>query len=363
MLTLIQDELKESGVSSDCFISINFESRAVDYVKSVDATYTHIMSVCEKIKSKAYLFLDEVQELNGWETLVNSCMIDFDCDIYVTGSNAKLLSGELATYLAGRYVKIDIYPFSFKEIMLMLPDKSTDECFREYVQWGGMPFLYQCPMGATEKKQYLSDIYDSIMVKDIVARHKIRDVEQFKRLLMYLIGTIGNTFSATSIIKYLKSESRTISNETIYNYLEYCQSACLVSLVPRQDLIGKNMLQFQEKIYLTDHGIREAIYGNNFRDIGQVLENIVYMELVRRGYKVTVGKNKQFEVDFVAEKAGNREYYQVAYLLVDKETAEREFGAFRDIPDNYPKYVLSLDGFDFSRDGYLHLNIRDFLLK
>ena len=304
MLTLIQDELKESGIPAEQFVSINFETRIVDYVKSVDETYAYIKSVCEKNTAKTYLFLDEVQELNGWETLVNSCMIDFDCDIYVTGSNAKLLSGELATYLAGRYVKFNIYPFSFKEVTQMMPDKSEKEAFQTYIQWGGMPFLYQFPMGECEKKQYLSDIYDSIMIKDIVTRNKIRDVEQFKRLLMYLVGSIGNTFSATSIIKYLKSERRTISNETLYNYLEYCRSACLISLVPRQDLIGKNMLQFQEKVYLTDHGIREAIYGNNFRDIGMVLENIVYMEMLRRGYDVTIGKNKQLEVDFVAEKSG-----------------------------------------------------------
>ena len=335
----------------------------MDFVKSVDETYTYIKSVCKKNNSKTYMFLDEVQELDGWEKLVNSCMIDFDCDIYVTGSNAKLLSGELATYLAGRYVKFNIYPFSFKEVMQMLPDKSEKEAFQTYIQWGGMPFLYQFPMGDNEKKQYLSDIYDSIMIKDIVARYKIRDVEQFKRLLMYLVGTIGNTFSATGIIKYLKSESRTISNETLYNYLEYCRSVCLIHLVPRQDLIGKNMLRFQEKIYLTDHGIREAIYGNNFRDIGTVLESIVYMELLRRGYSVTVGKNKQLEVDFAAEKSGQKAYFQVAYLLADEKTAEREFGAFRDIPDNYPKYVLTLDEFDFSRDGYRHMNIRDFLLS
>lgn len=363
MLTLIQDELKESGIPSEQFVSINFETKTVDFVKSVDETYAYIKSVCEKNNSKTFLFLDEVQELDGWEKLVNSCMIDFDCDIYVTGSNAKLLSGELATYLAGRYVKFNIHPFSFKEVMQMLPDKSEKEAFQTYIQWGGMPFLYQFPMGDNEKKQYLSDIYDSIMIKDIVARNKIRDVEQFKRLLMYLVGTMGNTFSVNSIIKYLKSESKTISNETLYNYLEYCRSACLIHLVPRQDLIGKNMLRFQEKIYLTDHGIREAIYGNNFRDIGTVLDNIVYMELLRRGYSVTVGKNKQLEVDFVAEKSGQKAYFQVAYLLADEKTAEREFGAFRDIPDNYPKYVLTLDEFDFSRDGYRHMNIRDFLLS
>lgn len=180
---------------------------------------------------------------------------------------------------------------------------------------------------------------------------------------MYFIGNIGNVFSASSITKYLKSENRSISNETLYNYIDYCQSACLFHLVSRQELIGKNILQFQEKIYLTDHGIREAVYGNNMRDIGQVLENIVYIELLRRGYTVTVGQNKTLEVDFVAEKAGQKSYYQVTYLLASEETIEREFGAFRGIPDNYPKFVLSLDEFDLSRDGYQHMNIRKFLLS
>ncbi|MDD6991058.1 MAG: ATP-binding protein [Oscillospiraceae bacterium] len=363
MLTLIQDELKEQGISEERFLSINFESKAVSYVSSVDSTYEHIKTVCEKTGETVYLFLDEIQELCGWEKFVNSCMIDFDCDIYVTGSNAKLLSGELATYLAGRYVKINVYPFSFKEVMMMMPDKSEAEVFQTYMQWGGMPFLYQFPLGDNDKKQYLSDIYDSIMIKDIVSRNKIRDVEQFKRMLMYFIGNIGNVFSASSITKYLKSENRSISNETLYNYIDYCQSACLFHLVSRQELIGKNILQFQEKIYLTDHGIREAVYGNNMRDIGQVLENIVYIELLRRGYTVTVGKNKNLEVDFVAEKAGQKSYYQVTYLLASEETIQREFGAFRGIPDNYPKFVLSLDEFDLSRDGYQHLNIRRFLLS
>ena len=363
MLTLIQNELKEQGISEERFLSINFESKAVSYVSSVDSTYEHIKAVCEKKGKKVYLFLDEIQELCGWEKLVNSCMIDFDCDIYVTGSNAKLLSGELATYLAGRYVKINVYPFSFKEVMMMLPEKSEAEVFQTYMQWGGMPFLYQFPLGDNDKKQYLSDIYDSIMIKDIVSRNKIRDVEQFQRMLMYFIGNIGNVFSASSITKYLKSENRSISNETLYNYIDYCQSACLFHLVSRQELIGKNILQFQEKIYLTDHGICEAVYGNNMRDIGQVLENIVYIELLRRGYTVTVGKNKNLEVDFVAEKAGQKSYFQVTYLLASEETIEREFGSFRGIPDNYPKFVLSLDEFDLSRDGYQHLNIRKFLLS
>lgn len=363
MLELIKDELKEKGKADSSMLSVNFESKAVDYVKSADDTYNYIKKFAEDRKSKVYLFLDEVQELKGWENLVNSCMIDFDCDIYITGSNAKLLSGELATYLAGRYVEFKIYPFSFKEACMMLPDKNETEVFQIYVRRGGMPFLYQFPMDDNSARQYLSDIYDSIVLKDIVTRNKIRDTEQFKRVLLYFVANIGNQFSAASITKYMKNEHRSISAETLYNYIDYCRTACLFHLVSRQDLKGKGILQFQEKIYLTDHGIREAIYGNNIRDINQVLENIVYIELLRRGYNVYVGKNNSLEVDFVAEKNGEREYYQVAYLLASEETVNREFGAFKGINDNYPKYVLSLDEFDFSRDGYVHKNIRKFLLE
>lgn len=362
MLELIKEEIKGSGIDESLFLSVNFESRAVDYVKSADLTYAYIRDFAQSRGEKVYLFLDEVQELEGWEKVLNSCMIDFECDIYVTGSNAKLLSGELATYLAGRYVEFKIFPFSFKEVMKILPGKSETEAFQIYLRQGGMPFLYQFSMDETSMRQYLGDIYDSIILKDIISRYKIRDVEQFKRMLMYFISNIGNAFSAASIMKYMKSEYRGISNETLYNYIDYCKSACLFHLVPRQNLIGKKLLQFQEKIYLTDHGIREAIYGNNLRDINQILENIVYMELLRRGYTVCVGNNNSLEIDFVAEKNGEREYYQVAYLLASEETIQREFGAFRGIDDNYPKYVLSLDEFDLGRNGYKHMNVRKFLL-
>lgn len=363
MLRLIQDELEKIGIDNEQFLFINFESNAVPYVRSLEDTYQFIREFTEIHKGKCYLFLDEIQELDGWEKLVNSCMIDFDVDMYITGSNAKLLSGELATYLGGRYVEFHIYPFSFSEVRDAEPDMDDNELFHRYLVRGGMPFLYQFPMDEQSVRQYLTDIYDSIVLKDIVTRYKIRDVEQFKRLLQYFISNIGNTFSALNIVRYMKSEYRGISNETLYNFIDFCKGACLLQLVPRQDLIGKGLLQFQEKIYLTDHGIREAIYGNNLRDIGQVLENIVYMELLRRGYQVYIGKNQNLEVDFVAEKNGIREYYQVAYLLADENTIQREFGAFRGIDDNYPKYVLSLDEFDFSRNGYQHMNIRSFLLR
>lgn len=363
MLELIKQHLKENGKNSQNFLSVNFESKSIDYVTSVEKTYNYIKEFAQERKEKIYLFFDEIQELTGWEKIINSCMIDFDCDIYITGSNAKLLSGELATYLAGRYVEFKIYPFSFKEVREALKEKSEAEAFNIYLKQGGMPFLYQYDMDEESVKQYLNDIYDSIILKDIITRYKVRDVEQFKRILMYFVSNIGNTFSASSITKYMKNEHRNISPETLYNYMDYCKNVCLLNIVSRQDLIGKNLLNFQEKIYLTDHGIREAIYGNNLRDINQILENIVYIELLRRGYKVTVGKNKSQEIDFVAEKNGNKEYYQVTYLLASDETVKREFGAFKGINDNYPKFVLSLDEFDFSRDGYKHKNIKKFLLE
>lgn len=362
MLRLIQEELKEQGKAEGQFLSVNFESQALEYVRSQGDCYAYIKQFASEHPGKVYLFLDEVQVLPGWETLVNSCMIDFNCDIYITGSNAKLLSSELATYLAGRYVQIQIYPFSFAEVRLAQPEQEEQAAFQNYLRFGGMPFLYQFPMEDSAKRQYLSDIYDSIMLKDVIARNAVRDTELFQRILYYLISNVGNVFSASSISKYLKSEFRSIGSETLYNYIDYCCKACLLHRVGRVDLQGKETLKFGEKIYLTDHGIREAVYGNNQRDIEHTLENIVYMELRRRGYQVSIGKNREQEVDFVAEKDGSRCYYQVSYLLGSEETVSREFGALRGIDDNYPKFVLSLDEFDLSRDGYQHKNLRRFLL-
>ena len=289
-------------------------------------------------------------------------MIDFDTDIYITGSNAKLLSGELATYLAGRYIEIKIYPFSYIEILDLFPTKNKQEIFQIYLVRGGMPFLYQFPIDDRSAMQYLNDIYDSIILKDIATRNKVRDIELLKRMIQFFIANIGNTFSASNISKYLKSELRSVSTETIYNYIEYCKTACFLHLVQREDLLGKKILQFQEKIYIADHGIREAVYGNNMRDINQTLENIVYMELLSRGYDVRIGKNLNNEVDFVAEEGNSRIYVQVSYLLASDETMEREFSVLESIPDNYPKYVVTMDEIDRGRNGIKHMNIRDFLL-
>ena len=223
--------------------------------------------------------------------------------------------------------------------------------------------MYQFSMDEDGSMQYLEDVYSSIILKDIAQRNRVRDIEQLRRLLLYFISNIGNTFSAGSIMKYLKNEQRSISAETFYNYIDYCQTACLLHLVSREDIMGKRILQFQEKMYIVDHGFREAIYGSNMRDINQVLENIVYIELCRRGYRIFVGKADAMEVDFIAIKNTERIYVQVTYLLASEETVEREFGVLEKIPDNYPKYVLSMDKFDFSREGIIHKNVITFLME
>ena len=242
MLELIQQELKENGIKDEQILSVNFESRSIEYIKSVEATYEYIKQKAVKTGKKLYLFFDEIQELGGWEKMINSCMIDFDVDIYITGSNAKLLSGELATYLGGRYVEFKIYPFSFEEITRAMPDTNTTELFTTYLTRGGMPFLYQYPLDEQSAIQYLNDIFDSILLKDIATRNKVRNIELLRRIIQYFIANIGNKFSAGSITKYLKSELRSVSTETIYNYIEYCKAACLLHLVSREDIIGKKIL-------------------------------------------------------------------------------------------------------------------------
>lgn len=370
LLELIRQDLLQKGIQPSRILSINFESAIEPYVGSRELTYSHIKEVAESgagsERGRLYLFLDEVQELEGWEKLVNSCMIDFDIDIFITGSNAKMLSGELATYLGGRYVEIKVYPFSFREVLDCYEEEKVPinqaEVFARYLVMGGMPFLYQHSIDAASARQYLSDIFDSIILKDIAQRNRIRDIDQLERLILFFVANVGNTFSSASVVQYLKNEKRSLSSETLYNYIRYCQEACLLHLVPREDLIGKRLLSFQEKIYLTDHGIREALYGNNQRDINQTLENIVYIELLRKGYEVMIGKRAQAEVDFSAKKGNEKLYVQVAYLLASEDTIEREFSVLERIPDNYPKYVVTMDEVDRSRNGIRHMNIRQFLL-
>lgn len=367
MLELIQEEITASGVDPSQFISINFENMSNASLCTAQALHDEIIGRAAQLSGKVYLFFDEIQEVQDWETCINSFRVELDCDIYITGSNAKLLSGELATYLAGRYVEFVIYPFSFDEFIQLyrtiFPDADVRTCFNRYLTAGGMPYLANLRYEETACRQYLQDLFNSVELKDIVQRNKVRDVDMLERIIAYVTANIGTTFSSTAISKYLKSEGRSVSPETVLGYLKACTDAFLFYQVKRQDLRGKKILTVNEKYYVADHGVREAVFGGNQRDINLVLENIVYLELLRRGYVVTVGKVGDKEVDFICESQGNRLYIQVAYLLASEETIQREFSVYERVRDNYPKYVLTLDEFDMSRDGINHRNIRDFLLE
>ena len=369
MLKLIMEELKQNKIDEKQFININFENLINRELTTADKLHEYILKKASEIKKKCYIFLDEIQEVKDWEKCINSLRVneEYDFDIYITGSNAKLLSGELSTYLAGRYVEFVIYPFSFKEFLETLKsiqqDVSTREAFQKYVKFGGMPFLYNLAFEEEASLQYLKDIYSSIILKDITQKNKIRDTDLLERVISYLIMNVGNNFSATSISKFFKSENRKVSVETILNYIKAAEESFLIYRVSRDDLIGKKVLNVNEKYYIADHGMREAILGSNQRDINQIFENIIYLELLRKGYNVRVGKVDNLEVDFVCTKGNEKIYVQVAYLLASPETIEREFTSLEKIDDNYPKYVISMDEFDMSRNGIIHINIIEFLIS
>lgn len=369
MLKLLMEELKNRGINENQFIYINFENLKYRNLKNYERLYDFILNKVDDKYKSYYIFLDEIQEVEEWERCVNSLRVDedFNFDIYITGSNAKLLSGELSTYLAGRYIEFIVYPFSFKEFFEIIQEKNQEikvkEAFQKYVKFGGMPFLHNLDYNFEASMQYLQDLYASIILKDITQRNNIRDTDLLERIINYIVMNIGNTFSATSISKFFKSENRKVATETILNYIKACEEAFLVYRVARNDLLGKKILNVNEKYYIADHGIREAIMENNQKNINQVLENIVYFEMLRRGYNIKIGKVDNFEVDFVCKKNDETIYIQVSYLLVSEDTKEREFSVLENIKDNYPKYVLSMDEFDMSRNGIKHVNLIKFLVK
>ena len=369
MLKLLMEELKNRGINENQFIYINFENLKYRNLKNYERLYDFILNKVDDKYKSYYIFLDEIQEVEEWERCVNSLRVDedFNFDIYITGSNAKLLSGELSTYLAGRYIEFVVYPFSFKEFFEIMKEKNKEidlkEAFQKYVKFGGMPFLHNLDYNFEASMQYLQDLYASIILKDITQRNNIRDTDLLERIINYVVMNIGNTFSATSISKFFKSENRKVATETILNYIKACEEAFLVYRVARNDLLGKKILNVNEKYYIADHGIREAIMENNQKNINQVLENIVYFEMLRRGYNVKIGKVDNLEVDFVCKKNDETIYIQVSYLLASEDTKEREFSVLENIKDNYPKYVLSMDEFDMSRNGIKHVNLIKFLVK
>lgn len=373
MLQLVQDYLVEQGVKRSQILALNFEELINEQYLDYHVLNKHIEDVIAANNGKTYVFLDEIQAVHSFEKTINSLRASHrdSVDIYITGSNAKLLSGELATLLSGRYVRFEIYPFTFSEFVQgkrsIGINASNNEFFQMFMLEGGMPFPIFQDLAYKDRVNYLSDVYSSIMLKDIIERETIREPELLRRLLNYLFANSGRTFSANSIVKHLKSQGMSASVTTILNYLRYAQSAYAIVALPRYDIQGKKYFSSHEKYYVIDHGLRQAIVGRNIEDVELVLENIVLFELISRGYAVKVGKTDRYEVDFVAEKMSRqgmeRAYFQVSYLLAAPETREREFRALESIPDNHAKTVLSMDPITSSSGGIMHKNLIEWLLE
>lgn len=365
LLSQIQDYLLKNGRSKPQIINISLESKKNKKFKDGDVLYEYLISACEKLNAKAYIFLDEIQVVSGWEEVVSSLLVDIDCDVYITGSNSKLLSGELATLIAGRYIQIHVYPFTLSEAKQMLEQngkfKSDEVLFQDYLKYGGLPMRFSLEEISLEA--YLSDTYDAIVVKDIIQRNNIKDTNLLNMILAFLMDNIANPFSARSIVAALKQEGINTTVETVIAYIDYIKKAMVVYSAQRYDIKGKKLLTTNEKYYTVDLGLRNCVKASSEIDYNKLYENIVYLELLYRGYDVKVGKTDDYEIDFVAYKGSDTLYVQVCYLLASTETVEREFGNLERIKDNYPKYVISGDLPDFSRNGIKHYNIIKFLLN
>lgn len=361
ILKQIINSLIKDGIPQENIVWINFELSDYFEITDIKKLEDYISCQIENVEGKIYLFFDEIQVIPQWEKLINSYFAKENFDIYITGSNSKLLSSEFATYLSGRYVELNIFPFSFKEyIEYHKISEDYKSHFYKYLEDGGMPSTYD--YGSDDKKLIIRDLYNSIVLKDIIQRNNVKNIDLIDRIIRFIMYNIGQPFSANKIYKRLKQDMVNLSVNTIYNYLKYFENACFIYQVKREDLQGKRILKYDEKYYLCDLGFRQSIIGNNQRDITRVIENIVYIELLRREYEITIGKVDNLEVDFVCKKQNKPIYIQVSYLLASEETIEREFKPLKNIPDNYPKYVITLDEVNMSHDGIEHLNIVDFLL-
>ncbi len=368
VMKLLHAELISQGIDEQNIIHINFESFAFSEYKTAEKLYALVK---EKIQTtqKYYLLLDEIQEVADWEKAVNAFMVDFNLDLYITGSNSHLLSSELSTYLAGRYIEIPIFTLSYKEFLDFKAGYSQENIenstalFNEYLQKGGFPMVHTADYPQDVAYKIVQDIYASVILRDTVQRHKIRDVELLERIVKYAFDNIGNTFSGKNVADYFKSQQRKVDLNTVYNYLKALESAFILHRVERFDVKGKEILKTQEKFYLGDVSLLYATMGFRTSLIAGILENLVYLELKRRGYQVYIGKLGTKEIDFVAQKQNDKLYIQVAYKLESKQTVEREFSPLQAIADNHPKYVITMDDFwQENIDGIVHQHIGDFLL-
>jgi len=367
ILKMLIDEMKKKGIRENQILHYSFDSLEYEDIKTAKALFSHLKQHLSS-EGKTYLFLDEIQEVKSWEKVVNSLMTDYDVDIYVTGSNSRMMSSEISTYLTGRYIAFRIYPLSFSEYMIFRKEYAEvldlHAELANYVRLGGFPAAHLQKYTPDEVYTIVKDIYNSTIFTDIVRRNQIRKVDQLERIVKFAFDNVGRTFSAASISKYLKSENRSIDNETVYNYLSKLENAYILYRCGRFDIQGKEILKTQEKFYLADTALRYSVLGYSPDSVAAMLENVVYLELLRRGYKVYVGKVDNAEIDFIAVKQGNKLYIQVAQEIGSPETERREYGRLLDIRDNYPKYVLRTDVFAGGNyEGIKTMHIADFLLN
>ena len=361
ILEQIIEELKQKNIDEEHIIYINFEFIEFEQLTDYKALNQYIK---ERIKDDQmyYLFFDEIQNVECFEKVVNSLRASKQTSIFITGSNSRLLSEELSTVLSGRYVSFPINPLSYKEVLELLgKEKSTDEIFQEYMKWGGLPNRFEFQKEEAVKN-YLYGVFDSIILRDVVERLKIRDTALFNLILQYIIDTIGREFSAENMMNFLKNEGREVSTLTIYSYLDALCKALLLRKVYRYDIHGKAILKTLNKYYVTDLGIAQIKNHNTQMDASYAIENIVYNELIVKGYDVYTGKTKKGEIDFVATKPDKKIYIQVAFSIPNEDTKNREFGAYKEIKDNYPKYVITLDKLKYEYEGIQHVNLIEFLL-
>jgi len=367
ILIMLREELEKRGILPEQILSYRFDSLENEEFKTASKLYREVKAHLAEGK-KTYLFLDEIQEVADWEKAVNSFMVDFDIDIYVTGSNSRMMSSEISTYLTGRYVSFRVYPLSFEEYLSFRKEYTEPADiyteFRRYIQMGGFPAIHQRDYTIGEVYTVVKDIYNSTIFTDIVKRSQIRKVDQLERVVKYVFSNVGQTFSALSLSKYLKNENRTMDPETVYSYLDKLEKAFILHRCSRYDIKGKEYLKTQEKFYLADTAFRFSVLGYDENAIANMLENIVYLELLRRGYDVYVGKLDSTEIDFVATRKEEKLYIQISERITGEEIQKREYGNLLSIADNYPKYVLRTDEFSGGNyQGIKTMHVADFLLS
>ncbi len=367
LLSLFENYLIDSGVARDHIIRMNFESFEFDDISTYKEMHSHIQKRLVKKKEKHYILLDEVQMVESWEKAVNSFLVDANADIYITGSNAYLLSSELSTLLSGRYVEIKMQPLSFKEYLEFTGTDNKNnlqEKFNHYLEFGGLPIVVELMDNPDTIGPFLEGIYNTVLMKDVVERNEIRDASLLESILKFIAANIGSIVSTKKISDYLTSSGRKTTSDTIDNYLKMLENAFIIYKANRYDLKGKMFLKTLEKYYIVDMGIRNQLTGLRGKDYGHVLENLVYLELIRRGYDVAIGKTGSLEVDFVATKSNEKKYFQVSATILDEKTRERELRPLQSISDNYPKYILTMDQTIFNDySGIKVQNIIDFLLE